>query len=743
MLRLRLRYPALKRNKLVFSFLVGLCCVLIVSGLPSFADPSSSGYQPLNSRHESSLAVVPLDEQPFYPELVKRADLWLHTPLGQVVGDTPKDTLLNFYAVMADVGLLIDDVTATHRNDPGLFWDRQTKQEMEEAEALFDAAVSALDGSSFPLGVRSYLKDEAAIQLKQALDFIFYNSRQIITIPDASGMKALNENRSRQIQSWTLPGSAITLSSQITDNPNNSDFYFSASTVANASNIYGQVQNQFANLEAKKFTTNTFYEDFIHTPGHLFPPKWYLILPAKIRGLIETEMLFGETLFQIVLAAIAISIFALITAILFNQLILTYQKRPEDPSRAWLMDSLAWKRAALVLPLVPIAKLTELFIDEYLNFTGLPLIVLTVLFEVVYFSFLVMLVFLFFEAFGRSTSETLVRMSGNQETWELSRTSNRIMPICRVLSGVVAIALIYRMLLQLGLSPSVVLALSTVPGLAIGLGASKLLGNLFAGLSLQTDRPLRVGEFCELGDDQGFITKIGLRSVEIETATGIITIPNAVAEDCVVNNLSRNKIKSNTAMMQGLDLKLDLEGPSPFSPDQISDLLLLSRNFANNRNDLSNPCLTVELRAGDQQILRCIGLIKVSNWREYIELTESLTLALNQLIIQVGKSHFVLSVSYDTTDSQLSQIPGILQNIVNNIPGFQLKACRLMDISEFSYDFICHTFSQGLTYTQFVDSIDLLNRKLLKAMADAEIVIPFPTAIELESQPEHFTKQSH
>ena len=208
----------------MFSFLVGLCCFLIVSGLPSFADPPSSGHQPLNSRHESSLAVVPLDEQPFYPELVKRADLWLHTPLGQVVGDTPKDTLLNFYAVMADVGLLIDEVTATHLNDPGLFWDRQTKTEMEEAEALFDAAVTALDGSSFPLGVRSYLKDEAAIQLKQALDFIFQNSRQIITIPDASGMKVLNENRSKQIQSWTLPGSSIELSSEMPDNPINSNF---------------------------------------------------------------------------------------------------------------------------------------------------------------------------------------------------------------------------------------------------------------------------------------------------------------------------------------------------------------------------------------------------------------------------------------------------------------------------------------------------------------------------------------
>ena len=126
-----------------------------MSGLPSFAEAPSKNHQPLNLRHESSLPVIPLDNQPFYPELIRKADLWLHTPLGQVVGNTQRDTLLNFYAVMADVGLLIDDVTATHLNDKGLFWNRQTKVEMEEAEELFDAAVSALDGSSFPLGVRS------------------------------------------------------------------------------------------------------------------------------------------------------------------------------------------------------------------------------------------------------------------------------------------------------------------------------------------------------------------------------------------------------------------------------------------------------------------------------------------------------------------------------------------------------------------------------------------------------------
>ena len=276
------------------------------------------------------------------------------------------------------------------------------------------------------------------------------------------------------------------------------------------------------------------------------------------------------------------------------------------------------------------------------------------------------------------------------------------------------------------------LALSTVPGLAIGLGASKLLSNLFAGLSLQTDRPLRVGEFCEIGDKQGFLTKIGLRSVEIETVTGRITIPNAVAEDCIVNNLSRHGPVSGASQLQGLELNLELDADSPFSPDQIADLLALARRYADERTDLINPCLTVELEPGSPQRLRCIGLIHVVNWRDYIDLQESLTLAFNQLIYRVDLSHFVLSVSYDTTDQQLAAIPALVQGIIDRTPGFELKACRLLVIGEFSYDFKCHLFSEGLSFIQFKDSIDWINRELLRELAVAEIVIPFPTAIEIK-----------
>jgi len=328
-------------------FLAGLLSVLILSGVPLRAATPASGFQPLDQRYASSLPVIPLEEQPFYPELVQRADLWRHTPLGQVVGDSPRETLLNFYAVMADVGSLIADVEVSHRNDPGLFWNSQARAEIEEVEVLFNAAVDALDGSSFPPGVRPYLKDEAAIQLKHVLDFIFNSSRQIISIPDANAMKALNDERSKDTQSWTLPGSSIVLTSELADNPLNSDVLFSAATVANVAAMYEQVQQQVADLNDQEFFTRAFYQDFSHTPGRLFPPKWYLNLPAGVRAGLETEVLFGQTLFRLVLSIVAILLLLLLVASLARRLIRSYRPGASDGAQSWMRDSFAWNRVVL------------------------------------------------------------------------------------------------------------------------------------------------------------------------------------------------------------------------------------------------------------------------------------------------------------------------------------------------------------------------------------------------------------
>ena len=391
---------------------------MVFSGLPTLAALKSNDSTLMDAKYESSYPVIPIEEQPFYPELVSRADLWLHTPLGQVVGDSPRDTLLNFYAVMADVGIVIDDVTAAHMDDPGWFWDRQTLAEMEEAEELFTAAVAALDASLFPQAVRPYLADEAAIQLKHVLDYVFHNSRQELLIPDASGMKLMNEGRTKEMQEWTLPGSSIVLTSQLAKDPANTDFFFSADTVLAAAEMYDHIRFQAEDLAAEPFVAGTFYQDFIHTPGHLFPPKWYLMMPQGLRRLLETETFLGETIFQVSLSLIAIAIFLLVSLKLLQQFLLSYRDAPplkEDSARLWTLDVIAWKRVLIVFPVLPLTKLTELFVDEYLNFTGAPLVVFTLSFEVLFFAICVVFAFLFFEALGRSLSELFVKFSGSQQ----------------------------------------------------------------------------------------------------------------------------------------------------------------------------------------------------------------------------------------------------------------------------------------------------------------------------------------
>ena len=51
-----------------------------------------------------SASLIPIQQQPLYGELERTAGDWSDVVLDQVVGNSPRDTLLNFYAVMAEVG---------------------------------------------------------------------------------------------------------------------------------------------------------------------------------------------------------------------------------------------------------------------------------------------------------------------------------------------------------------------------------------------------------------------------------------------------------------------------------------------------------------------------------------------------------------------------------------------------------------------------------------------------------------
>lgn len=694
--------------------------------LPAWAQKGTTHSTLISTPHPGA---IPLQQQPFYGELEATRAAWQRHQLGQVVADSPRGTLLNFYAVMAEVIEQTDAISRAGATDPGWDWSPQLREQIEDAETLFVLAVGALNASHFPGSVRQDMAEEAALQLKQILDYVLNTSPSPINIPGNTALSQLSANKGKAGSNWRLPGTAISLSTERDDDPDNTDFFFSADTVSRVGQMYSDIQR--INLPKNSFTTPGIYKQFSHTPGFLIPPKWYLKLNPSTRSLLEISY-FDQTILQIIATAFIAAIGASLAYITALLLVRTY--RLKDNSKRQLPttedDNIAWLRVIFIIPVLPIAHFSQIAINDYINVTGRPLELITFFYYIVYFIAASLLSFLFFEALGRSAAEWLMKLRGSQSQLMLQRMNNLLMPISRSLGVLSALALLYQLLILLGLPPTTVLAFSAVPGLAVGLGASKLLGNLFAGLAIQTDRPLRVGEFCKVGEDTGFITKIGLRSLELQTLESRITIPNSIADETTIINFSRRSPSSEANPMQGLDLKLAVH--EELSPDQISDLLHYSRGALALDPDLADVIVSIDQLSTDSLTLICFAMVSQHGWAAFLQVRERILQRLQQLIDQVKKSRIVIGVSYDTNQQQLHDIPNLIRGVVDQDPHFRFRSCRLMTINEFSYDYVFDFRSSHPSYSAFKDGISRLNTDLLACFEAQGIEIPFPTQTELQ-----------
>jgi MscS family membrane protein len=91
-----------------------------------------------------------------------------------------------------------------------------------------------------------------------------------------------------------------------------------------------------------------------------------------------------------------------------------------------------------------------------------------------------------------------------------------------------------------GYNTNTILAGLGVGGLAVALAAQKTIENFFGGVSVITDRPVLVGDYCQFGTQTGTVEDIGLRSTRIRTLDRtLVTIPNAQFSSMTLENFSR------------------------------------------------------------------------------------------------------------------------------------------------------------------------------------------------------------
>jgi MscS family membrane protein len=124
-------------------------------------------------------------------------------------------------------------------------------------------------------------------------------------------------------------------------------------------------------------------------------------------------------------------------------------------------------------------------------------------------------------------------------------TLSLILLLHRMLKVVIATTALLSILYLAGINLSAALAGLGIGGIAVALAAQKTIENFFGGISILSDRVMRVGDLCRVGDTIGTVEDIGLRSTRIRTfERGLISVPNGSLSAANVENLSaRDKMR--------------------------------------------------------------------------------------------------------------------------------------------------------------------------------------------------------
>jgi MscS family membrane protein len=127
-----------------------------------------------------------------------------------------------------------------------------------------------------------------------------------------------------------------------------------------------------------------------------------------------------------------------------------------------------------------------------------------------------------------------------------------------------------------------------IGGLAFALAAQDTVKNFFGGIMIFADKPFKIGERIQIGDIDGFVEEIGIRSTRIKTLAGrLVTIPNSMFSEDAIENIDKEPTRkvvlnlgltydtTSEQMEQAMQLLKDI---SASHTDKIDENVLVSFN---------------------------------------------------------------------------------------------------------------------------------------------------------------------
>ena len=121
----------------------------------------------------------------------------------------------------------------------------------------------------------------------------------------------------------------------------------------------------------------------------------------------------------------------------------------------------------------------------------------------------------------------------------------------------------------LGLSLERLTIVAGALSVGIGFGLQSIVNNFISGLILLWERPIRVGDLVVVGDGEGYVRRINVRSTEIQTADrSTLIVPNSNLISGVVRNRVRNDRIGRVLV--------SVPVPRASDPDKVAEIMRLS-----------------------------------------------------------------------------------------------------------------------------------------------------------------------
>ena len=120
----------------------------------------------------------------------------------------------------------------------------------------------------------------------------------------------------------------------------------------------------------------------------------------------------------------------------------------------------------------------------------------------------------------------------------------------RTINASIGILAVLLVLSNWGYNTATLVAGLGVGGIAIALAAQQTIANIFGGVSVIADHPIRIGEYGKFGDLSGTLEDIGLRSTRIRTLNRtVVSVPNSTFAGYNLENYgSRDKLLFNPTL---------------------------------------------------------------------------------------------------------------------------------------------------------------------------------------------------